>query len=388
MPNSIRHIRYINSFAAGTQHRVFNRATLSMFADLWRGCVSVYSVPSSLPHLLTADNTADIRKWRKLPVASVNSPAGLALRYLQSALCNIWQLLRAGRDELVVYNFNNVFSAHAIDVICRCTNRNVLVFCHNELEYLQNAGKHKSLQKRILSGLTRSYFSKKRRVAPGLRFVVLGDSILHNLRPLVSSELYERFTSMDHPITPAQLPPRPATDDNRTLNIGTVGIVNYYKGAAELAEIASEIGKEPGISFRIVGSVQGSTEPFSKAGITLPPHPSEPMAEAEFSRAVAALDFILLLYPADTYRLMASGAVLEALRYGKPIIAYRTSYFDYLFRKFGAFGYLADSREEMIELLRSVDSLSRDFPFREIASHLSVQAIAPAIKKFVDSYED
>ncbi|WP_305239677.1 hypothetical protein, partial [uncultured Muribaculum sp.] len=88
-------------------------------------------------------------------------------------------LLKAKPVDLVVYNFNNVFSSHVVDILCRCFRRNVLVFCHNELEYITNSGKHRSLQKKVLSRLTNSYFSVRRKqVAKGLRFVVLGGSIL------------------------------------------------------------------------------------------------------------------------------------------------------------------------------------------------------------------
>lgn len=354
-----------------------------MFADLWRGNVCVYSVPSSLPHLLDAVNAESIRRWHRLPVWSVNSSLGLGVRYLQSALCNVWQLVCARRDELVVFNFNNVFSVHAVDFLCRIFPRKVVVFCHNELEYLSNSGKHKSLQKKILSGLTRNYFSKTRHAAPGLHFIVLGDVILNNLKPLLNDSLINKFSTIDHPVTPSYVIRRNSRPVSPAVTIGAVGIVNYYKGASELVEIATLTGNNRNIHFRIVGSVQGDTEPFYRAGIELPPDPSEPMDEEEFCNAVSELDFILLTYPKDTYRLMASGAVLEALRYHKPVIAYRTDYFDYLFSKFGPFGYLADSRAEMERLVRNAPALNRNFPFEKIALQLTAEALTPQLKRIV-----
>ncbi len=380
MPNKIR---YINSFAAGTQHSVFNRATLKMFADLRSGDVSVWSVPSSLPPLLTVDNADDVRAWHRLPVGDGTSGFGLALRYIQSAVSNVWLLLRARPDDLVVYNFNNVFSIHAVDLLCRLLNRQVIVFCHNELEYLVNGGKFKALNKRILTALTRGYFSRRRRPARGLKFIVLGDSILVNLKPLISPELAEVFYSIDHPITPLEDSTRNESHFSGVVNVGVVGTVNTYKGGEELADIVSAVGSHSQVRFSVIGTVQGDAAQLRSAGIVLPAEPSRPVPEPEFSEAVGALDFILLLYPADTYRLIASGAVLEALRFGKPVIAYRTAYFEYLFRKFGAFGYLVDTRDEMIDVLKRTKTLSRDFPFSKIASQLSVEAISPALLKIV-----
>ncbi|MCM1022270.1 MAG: glycosyltransferase [Muribaculum sp.] len=372
-------LHYINSFAAGTQHSEFNRATLAMLAEVWPGDVCVSSVKTSVAPLKSIGNTAKIKSWKTLWVNSGNSAAALALRYLQSAVNNVWQLIKAGKDDLVVYNFNNPFSTGIIDAVCRLVNRNVIIFCHNEMEYIVNSGKHRALQKRVLATLVKRYFSPGRRsVAKGLNFIVLGDSILKNLKPLVSPALYERFSSIDHPLLPISELPHVAAHE--TTNIGVVGIVNYYKGASEIVEIARLLSDVNNLKICIVGSVQGDTELFIKAGIQLPLHPEKPMSTADFERAISQLDFVLLLYPTDTYRLIASGAVLEALRFRKPIIAYRTDYFDYLFKKFGPFGYLADSRAEIEQLLRNAATLSRDFHYDRIASQLSPQSLKPSLE--------
>ena len=150
--------------------------------------------------------------------------------------------------------------------------------------------------------------------------------------------------------------------------------------------MVKSVSPDSNVRFSIIGSVQGDVEPFRNAGITLPPNPSVPMPDGEFQRAVAALDFILLLYPHDTYRLMASGAVLDALRFEKPIIALRTDYFEYLFKKFGKFGYLANDTGELLHLIEHASELSRDFPFRSIAGQLSPQALLPELKKITSSF--
>ena len=380
-------VHYVNSFASGTQHKVFNGATLYMFAELFPAEVHVYSVPSSECFLKTIPNAGNVASWKRLWVCSINSLAGLGLRYVQSALCNVWVLLKAKPVDLVVYNFNNVFSSHVVDILCRCFRRNVLVFCHNELEYITNSGKHSSLQKKVLSRLTNSYFSVRRKqVAKGLRFVVLGGSILRNLRPVLSPEMAARFWAIDHPVTTSEKSVHHVEAGKGYVNIGTVGIVNYYKGASELVNVVKSVSPDSNVRFSIVGSVQGDVEPVRNAGITLPPNPSVPMPDSEFQRAVAALDFILLLYPHDTYRLMASGAVLDALRFEKPIIALRTDYFEYLFKKFGKFGYLANDTGELLHLIEHASELSRDFPFRSIAGQLSPQALLPELKKITSSF--
>jgi hypothetical protein len=128
-----------------------------------------------------------------------------------------------------------------------------------------------------------------------------------------------------------------------------------------------------------VGHFQCDSKPFEAAGIEIPADPTKPLSDEEFCKSVEALDFLLFLYPTDTYKLIASGAILDCLRFRRPVIALRTDYFDYLFRKFGAFGYLADSMEELQTLLRRASTLSRDFPFDMIAERLSPTNLPPLL---------
>lgn len=103
---------------------------------------------------------------------------------------------------------------------------------------------------------------------------------------------------------------------------------------------------------------------------------------------MAGLDYILLLYPADTYRLIASGAVLDCIRFRKPVLALATEYFRYLFDKFGRFGYLADSVDELTELLRHPERLPRsDYDFDAIAEALRAETLTPQLKEIMNRHE-
>ena len=71
------------------------------------------------------------------------------------------------------------------------------------------------------------------------------------------------------------------------------------------------------------------------------------------------LDYILFLYPRNSYKLVARGAIFDAFKFGKPVIALKNDYFNYLVSKGQKFGYFFDTIDELksfFHALPSVDS--------------------------------
>ena len=104
------------------------------------------------------------------------------------------------------------------------------------------------------------------------------------------------------------------------------------------------------------------------------------LSKKELEDRASMLDFILFLYPKDSYRLIASGAILEAISLKKPILALRNDYFNYLFKKFGDFGYLTDSIEGLISLINTIQIKNKQFNFDTIQNNLSIENITTNLK--------
>ena len=62
-------------------------------------------------------------------------------------------------------------------------------------------------------------------------------------------------------------------------------------------------------------------------------------------------------YPYDTnsYKLTASGAILDAIRYCKPVIYIKNDYFDSVFKNVGNIGFSCNSEEEFIQKIHDVN---------------------------------
>lgn len=381
-------LRYVSSFSVGTLHGMINRALLRMLLLDGRFDVECHIASSALEFMKRTEGASAVSRWRKLAVNGGAGHPAMLLRYLVSAFHNLRILCSSRRTDILFFNFNNLFSLRLTDVLCRVLRRRAVICCHGEMEYLANASKHTRLYKRLMISLTQGYFNNRRRPAPGLRFIVFGDVIRENLRPYLSRELMAALHSVDHPVMAAGgFAESGHGSCGECVDIGMAGIINAYKGADAYPPLAGSLRDDPRLRFHAIGHFQCDPEPFRDAGIEVPADPSRPLPDHVFRREIENLDFLLFLYPTDTYRLIASGAILDSLRFRRPAIGLRTDYFDYLFRKFGTFGYLADNEEELRRLLRRSPELAKDFPFDGIAARLSPESLSPRLSAVLDTLD-
>jgi hypothetical protein len=66
------------------------------------------------------------------------------------------------------------------------------------------------------------------------------------------------------------------------------------------------------------------------------------------------MDYCIFPYPPDKYQFTASGGLLAVLSHLKPVIAFRTRYFEYVFDKMGDIGYLCNNADEMIHVVKNI----------------------------------
>lgn len=353
-----------------------NNAMLKMLCRAFPDEVVCYASKSAMPHL----ETSGCVKKKKIYVNAGNGKLAVLLRYIVSTVHNVMILLASGKSDLLFYNYNNVFSLWLIDFVNRFKKTKVVICCHGELEFVSLDTDGFPLYKRVMSALVRHYFNKGNlSPARGVNFIVLSDIALENLQPYVSKELIGRFDAIDHPVMPVEsfrsLCPG-GNDGERCVNIGTVGILNEHKGSGQYLRLIRRVNKErKDIRFHAIGHIQCDPSPFIESGVSLPAKVDEPLPYESFLREVDTLDFILYFYSSDKYRLTASGALLDAIRFRKPVIALRNDYFEYFFNKFGELGYLVDSVEEMAELIIRSENLNKEFKFDEIEKKLSVERL-------------
>lgn len=368
-------IRYIDTFSQGMQHLSFNASLLVMCSFVateveYYGAQVIAQMAGNPQNVL----------WRKLFVVSGDGRSSLILRYLVGAVLNIWHLMIAPQDTILIYNNNNLFSARGLNFLNRILGKRVVVFCHGEMELLVSDTQKGGILHKLLTLLARGFYLQDDcKIATSTYFFVMGGAIYGNLAKLLSADKMAHFCQIDHPYI---FNPPNSTVPHTTLNIGTVGVLNHLKGGDSLCVLADMLKQNniTNVRLSVTGRIFCPKETLLARGILLPSNGGNaPIDQQEFTSRIEELDYILFFYEKDSYKLTASGAIMDAIDRRRPIIAIKNDYFTYLFDKFGEFGYLVEDIQEMVELIDKITNglnVQRIFDFESLQVALSPVALA------------
>jgi glycosyltransferase involved in cell wall biosynthesis len=194
---------------------------------------------------------------------------------------------------------------------------------------------------------------------PALRFLVLEQAIRDELERLEKGAA-ARTDVLDLPVNVAEIPNVPDTNLSAPVRVGFVGLATEAKGISVFLEAARVLKSRYGsaVEFHLVGRATGSVDP-DLFRVLDSPVSAEHLPRAVFQQRLGALHFVFLPYQPGYYNLSASGALLDAITWLKPIIATRTPIVSGMFERHGDIGYLCAGLDEMIAVLDQV-VLSKD----------------------------
>lgn len=219
-----------------------------------------------------------------------------------------------------------------------------VVTLHGELQELERS-------KRSL--LSRAFWLRAAlRMHPGnVTRLCLGSSILHRLQGL-GYDVHD-IVSIDHPCLAESI------DQTRHFSDAPLFVVpggaSRLKGTEQSFRLAALVREGVGSSaahFALVGSWSPELDPWDN-GLVSHGCSGVQLASDEYERDVRAADFLCFLYPPNSYSLMASGALLDSVRFGRPVLCLRTRYFESLFAGRKPFGKVFDSLEELAAFIIS-----------------------------------
>lgn len=179
--------------------------------------------------------------------------------------------------------------------------------------------------------------------------IVLGRSII----PELGREGIDvsDFVAVPHPYSCPPVDLRQKA--GRPLEIVAPGGSSLLKGSQDifrLARLVRNSSAGEAAHFTLHGSWDPALSPFDNGFVehsTL----GQQLAPELYDEGLHRADFFLFLYPPGSYRLMASGAFLDAVRIGRPVLALRTAYFEEMFGMAGEFGRLFDNIEDMADFI-------------------------------------
>lgn len=377
-------IKYIDSYCTNGIHLIFNATLLAVLYKISQK-LEYYGKSNSRKQIfeLLKENRQEInlQKQENLLLPNINSGFTSFLSLFLGFFYNTYFVISSSKSDILVFNYNNLFSIHWINFLNNIFKKKIVVFCHGELEFIINPISKYGILNKLQAIFAKKFFLNKNiKIHKDTKFFVLGDSVLNNVKKKIPENILSNFFPIDHPYFFKKHEAKNSL--NKKINIGTVGVFSKLKGADEFCLIHDMVNKDKFL-FSITGKIFYDISKLENMKINLPKNNGENfLSFEELNQRVESLDVILYLYPKDSYKLTASGAILDAINMRKPIIALKNDYFCYMFEKFGHFGYLFDSIEEIAYFLNNInkDNIG-SFDFDSIQKKLSVENIANDLKE-------
>ena len=167
--------------------------------------------------------------------------------------------------------------------------------------------------------------------------------------------LSDKIEALDHPISP-QDSDFESAGLSEPIRFGFLGLADKPKGFPLFVQLANHTVKKYGrrVEFHVIGRLpKGGTHVNGAEVLTTKPEDKR-MSRTDFIRGVMPLHYIVLPHEAASYTLAASGVLLDAVMWEKPVIARRIPIFEAVFEKHGDIGYLFSNDEELKNITEQI----------------------------------
>jgi hypothetical protein len=153
-----------------------------------------------------------------------------------------------------------------------------------------------------------------------IRFLALEHYIKDAITQL-APHASKQWDVFEHPVLGRQMsttlsPPLPK---KKIWNIGFIGAARVDKGFPQFLEIARRFQNNESIKFHAIGLLDSSAVQDCTVLTTKPS--LQPLDEKAYATHVEKLDLIIAIFDPEKYKFISSGTYLDAVSFGKPIIA-------------------------------------------------------------------
>lgn len=304
----------------------------------------------------------------------INKKKG-AVHDLKAALLEAWTILSGSKDVLYISTFNNMFSCHLNNFVSKMTGKKLFMFCHSEVNVIAT-GKYKITQ--IWAYLINRFFTKTK-YGKNVKLIVLGNHILQSLQLYLKDERLSHFDYIDHPYYRNGSCDCKHKFDKDNIKIGVIGGVSKYSshGYENILSFSKLLATNKSAKIYLISYVEPQIRNTFPENVEIVNKSNGYLPREKYEEAIDKMDYILLPYSSSEYKLIASGAVLEAIVRCKPTIMYANDYFTYLAQKFGDFGYFVNHEEIIGEL----ENQAKYSQFIERELYISKQISPEQIRK-------
>lgn len=355
-------IKIVDFFGIKSFHEVINLAIIVMCSQIFDKVIYFASRTSSV-HIKQCyekyKKDGGLVEFKSMPIYEKDSHCGAFVRVVIGFFITLATYLFRKKNTVVLYNYTNPLSMPLILMLNFLLRRKTIFLMHGELELLLAdkipVGKP-SYWYRLCYIVSLKYLLKSNQAL----ILVLGDSIKNNICKLYPGVI-NNVISICHPYFYGDKEINLDVQHRAVLTVGTVGVMKRAKGFDALIELSKELEAEIWAGNLIIKSI-GRVE-----DIDINPYHNiqwiggnDFLPRNIFEAQIQSLDFILYLYPQNSYKFTASGAIMDAVKLGKPIISFHNDYFDYLLGD-SPIGYWAKDVKDMASIIRTIQLDRSDF---------------------------
>ena len=187
-----------------------------------------------------------------------------------------------------------------------------------------------------------------------LQYLVLEE----NLRDVLMKHLPAlsgKVEVLEHPLPPNEIEGKVIPFGN-PVRFGFLGLANEAKGFSVFVKLARDVNVKykSQTEFHAIGRLSSE----EKATLPLEALTTKPgmtrLSRVDYVQGVERLHFIMFPHQPSCYELNSSGTLLDALAWGKPLIARRIAIFENFFYKHGDMGYLFSTDRELQEIVERI----------------------------------
>lgn len=290
--------------------------------------------------------------------------------YQLKIIKNIVDFSIKNNESNILFLYTTPFSLYFLKVFCTIYKSiNIKTIIHSELEkidlkeYLLNTPKNKFqvFFYVLLFGIRNPL---KLPTPKNLKYVVYGKSIKKNLikiLPEIENSVIDipLPTLYDNNIAPKSI--------DIPLKFGVIGQCSKAKNSSTISKLLKELTEIKVKNFQIIftGYITDKLlfKDLQDSQYVDPKHVSNSMvSDDERNKLLAQIDYALFTYKLNSYKYTASGALIDAINFEKPIIALSNDYVKSYFDIYGNIGYLCNSYEE---LKNKIITITKNFPQEE-----------------------
>lgn len=344
----------LDKLVMGNNHVMFNSAISLIIARIYKDHQVIFTGESTHINQVAQNNSfienLVCRSYEELPLPQSNIKK--LLPWIKKKLGDLLYIekfyRRTKKDGVAI--FFTCLSTTSLYYAClrfRNSRKPVYFVLHGEVEFIFK--KDARLVDKVKGRIYRATLGMMEK---HMHCIVLSDIVkmaLEKKQVLTS----ERIIAIDHPIVDRQITHSALNAD--TIIFAHIGSAMQKKRSELFWELADKFRNESiqrKSEFSVIGKLDPEFVGLATDSVKVLSENNQSISQEKYEQFIHNADYAVFTFDNDNYVYRVSGALMDAILYGKPIIALRQDYIEYLFQVGGNIGFLCDNMDKMQELIK------------------------------------